>query len=60
MYCLSEKQMRRGNVKMKKKQLAMLALLAILAVLLAVTIWMPGTAGEEPSAYATIFSCCRR
>ena len=46
--------MRRGNVKMKKKQLAMLALLAILAVLLAVTIWMPGTAGEEPWAYATI------
>lgn len=41
---------------MKKKQLAMLALLAILAVLLAVTIWMPGTAGEEPWAYATIFS----
>ena len=34
----------------------MLALLAILAVLLAVTIWMPGTAGEEPWAYATIFS----
>ena len=43
-------------MKMKKKQLAMLALLAILAVLLAVTIWMPGTAGEEPWAYATIFS----
>ena len=41
---------------MKKKQLAMLALLVILAVLLAVTIWMPGTAGEEPWAYATIFS----
>ena len=34
----------------------MLALLAILAVLLAVTIWMPWTAGEEPWAYATIFS----
>ena len=34
----------------------MLALLAILAVLLAVTIWMPGTAGEESWAYATIFS----
>ena len=41
---------------MKKKQLVMLALLAIIAVLLAVTIWMPGTAGEEPWAYATIFS----
>ena len=41
---------------MKKKQLAMLALLVILAVLLAVTIWMPGTAGEGPWAYATIFS----
>ena len=41
---------------MKKKQLAMLALLAILAVRLAVTIWMPGTAGEESWAYATIFS----
>ena len=48
--------MRRDIVKMKKKQLAMLALLAILAMLLAVTIWMPGTAGEEPWAYATIFS----
>ena len=41
---------------MKKKQLAMLVLLAILAVLLAVTIWMPGTAEAEPWAYATIFS----
>ena len=38
--------MRRGNVKMKKKQLAMLALLAILAVLLAVTIWMPGSRSD--------------
>lgn len=45
---------------MKKKQLAMLALLAILAVLLAVTIWMPGTAGEDRGRMRQFFPAARR